>query len=153
MTSVTAEQEVERWILEDYLPKQFNHSFRSKKLPLQSRGETKFAAVSDDSEVVAAICVKPGYGANGKVDTEALMKVRSDALKLLWLEHTPAKRFMIFTESSMMRLIREEIKKGHFPKEVEIVRVKLPAVLVANIDESQVHATDGIQSNHDKAEG
>jgi hypothetical protein len=70
------------------------------------------------------------------------MKVRSDALKILWLEHTPAKRFMIFTDSTMIRVIREEMKKGHFPKEMEILRVNLPAALAAKVGESRKAGPD-----------
>jgi hypothetical protein len=129
--------EAEEWILEVFLPKTFGQKFRPKSLGLQSRGETKFAAVSDNEDIVAMISTSCGMGSNGKVDRDALMKVRSDSLKLLWLEHTPAKRLMILTDPSMIRVIREEIRKGHFPKEMEILRVKLPAALATNLEESQ----------------
>ena len=116
MNATNPRAEAEQWILDVYLPKQYGQSFRQKSLALQSRGETKFAAVSDDEEVVAAICTSPGYASSGKVDTEALMKVRSDALKILWLEHTPAKRFMLFTNPDMIRVVKEEKRKGTLPQ-------------------------------------
>jgi hypothetical protein len=134
---MNAQAEAEQWIRDVYLPKEYGQSFRQKSLPLQSRGEAQFAAVSDDGEVVAAICTSLGYTPNGKVDTEALMKVRSDALKILWLESTPAKRFMLFTDSTMISVIKEEKKKGRFPKEMKIVRVKLPAAIEAKLEESR----------------
>ncbi len=83
------------------------------------------------------ISTSSGVLANGKVDTEALMKVRSDALKILWLEHTPAKRFIILTDPSMSRVIREEIKKGRFPKEMELLKVKLPSAIEGKTEESR----------------
>jgi hypothetical protein len=129
-----AHTEAEQWIRDVYLPKEFGQKFREKSLPLQSRGESKFAAVSDDGEVVAAICTRRGYTSRGKVNDEALMKVRSDALKILWLESTPAKRFMLFTDADMIRVIKIEKKKGHFPKEMLIVRVKLPAPIQARLE-------------------
>jgi hypothetical protein len=132
-----------------FLPKTYGQSFRQKNLGLQSRGQTKFDAVSDDGEIVAMISTSSGTGSNGKVDTEALMKVRSDALKILWLEHTPAKRFIILTDPSMIRVIRQEIRKGHFPKEMELLRVKLPAALAARIEESEKNASGEVSSQKD----
>lgn len=135
MKNTGTEQNAEQWIRDVYLPKEFGQPFHEKKLPLQSRGESKFAAVSDDGEVVASICVSRAYVSSGKVDKDALLKVQSDALKILWLENTPAKRLMLFTDPDMIRVIKEEKKKGHFPKEMEIVRVKLPAALEARLEE------------------
>ena len=137
MTDTTATAEAIKWIREAYLPKEFGQSFRPKKLLLQSRGNATFEAVSDDEEIVTMISTSSGLQANGKVDAEALMKVRSDALKILWLEHTPAKRFIVLTNPSMGRVIREEIKKGRFPKEMELLKVKLPAAIEAKLEESR----------------
>ncbi len=137
MATKNAHTEAVQWIIEVFLPKQYGQSFGPKNLLLQSRGSASFDAVSNDEEIVAMISTSTGLRANGKVEADALMKVRSDALKILWLEHTPAKRFIILTNPSMSRVIREEIKKGHFPKEMEIVRVKLPAALEASLAESR----------------
>lgn len=137
MTTTNAHAETVQWILEVFLPKQYGQSFRPKKLLLQSRGNASFEAVSEDEEIVAMISTSSGVLANGKVDTEALMKVRSDALKILWLEHTPAKRFIILTDPSMSRVIREEIKKGRFPKEMELLKVKLPSAIEGKTEESR----------------
>jgi hypothetical protein len=142
MPDTNTQTEVEHWIREVFLPKKYGQSFRQKSLDLQSRGQAKFHAVSDDGEIVVMISTSAGTLSNGKVDTEALMKVRSDALKILWLEHTPAKRFIIFTDPTMIRVIREEMKKGHFPKEMEILRVNLPAALAAKVGESRKAAPD-----------
>lgn len=137
MANTKPELAAEQWIRDVYLPKEYGQPFQQQSLLLQSRGEAKFAAVSDDGEVVAAICTSPGYISKGKVDTEALMKVRSDALRILWLESKPAKRLMLFTNPDMIRVVKEEKKKGHFPKEMEIVRVKLPALLEAQMEKSR----------------
>jgi hypothetical protein len=126
MSNIEAHEEAELWIRDTYLPKEYGQTFRPKSLPLQSRGESKFSAVSDDGEVVAAICTRRAYNSTHKVDKDVLMKVQSDALKILWLETTPAKRLMLFTDPDMVRVIKEEKRKDHFPKEIQIVRVKLP---------------------------
>ncbi len=138
MTLNDIETEAVQWIRDIFLPKKYGQSFGQKNLGLQSRGKTIFHAVSDDGETVAMISIKGGYAPNGKVDTEALMQVRGDALKMLWLEHTPANRFMILTEPSMGKVIREEIKKGHFPKEMEILKVKLPAAIQKKLDDMRM---------------
>jgi hypothetical protein len=142
MTMNDSETDAVEWIREVFLPKRYGQAFRQKNLGLQSRGKTIFHAVSEDGETVAMISTKGGYTSNGKVDTEALMQVRGDALKMLWLEHTPANRFMILTESSMGRVIREEIKKGHFPKEMEILKVKLPATIQQKLEDTRKRGSD-----------
>ena len=144
MANTNATLDAVQWIKDVYLPKTYGQSFRPKKLLLQSRGNAAFEAVSDDEEIVAMISTSSGLMANGKVDTEALMKIRSDALKILWLEHTPAKRFIIITNPSMGRVLREEIKKGRFPKEMQLLKVQLPAAIQARLVESK---TDGQSSD------
>ena len=124
-----AREEVERWIREVYLPKEYGQSFTSRNLPLQSRGEAKFHAVSDDGEIVAMICATRAYVSSGKVDKDALLKVQSDALKILWLDAIPAKRMILCTDPDMVRVIKEEKRKSHFPKEIQVVRVKLPKAI------------------------
>ncbi len=143
MASTDIFQEAEQWIRDIYLPKEYGQSFREKKLLLQSRGEARFAAVSDDGEVVVMICTRPGYTPKGKVDEEALMKVRSDALKILWLETTPAKRFMVLSDPDMVRVIKQEKKRGRFPREMEIIRVKLPSALEEQILQARKIAPEG----------
>ncbi len=141
MTKENPQTEAERWIRDEFLPGEYGQKFRQKNLLLQSRGEATFAAVSDDGEVVAAICVSRGHDPDGRVDNEALMKVRSDALKILWLDTTPAKRFMLMTDPGMIAVIREEKRKGRFPKELQIIRVKLPASLEEKMESSQKHVS------------
>jgi hypothetical protein len=137
MADTKAQIEAEKWIREEYLPKKYGQSFRQKNLDLQSRGQGTFDAVSDDGEIVACICTSAGFTSNGKVATEELQKVRSDALRFLMLDARPQKRLMIFTDPSMIDVVKDEKKKDRFPKELEILRVKLPAEIAANVAESQ----------------
>jgi len=137
MVDTKAQNEAEKWIREVYLPKKYGQSFRQKNLELQSRAQAKFAAVSDDGEIVAAICTSAGFTSNGKKATDELQKVRSDALRFLMLAARPQKRLMIFTDPSMIDVVRDEKKRDRFPKELEILRVKLPADLAERVAESQ----------------
>lgn len=144
MADTKAQNEAEKWIREEYLPKKYGQSFHQKNLDLQSRTQSKFDAVSDDGEIVAMICTSAGFMSSGKVATDELMKVRSDALRFLMLEATPQKRLMIFTDQSMIDVVKDEKKKGRFPSELEILRVKLPPDLAAKVAESQRIASEGV---------
>ena len=137
MADTKAQNEAEKWIREEYLPKKYGQSFQQKNMDLQSRTQFKFDAVSDDCEIVAMISTSAGFTSSGKVATDELMKVRSDALRFLMLEATPQKRLMIFTDQSMIDLVKDEKKKGRFPSELEILKVKLPAEIAAKVAESQ----------------
>lgn len=137
MGNSDAPTRAEQWIREVFLPKKFGQSFLQKSLTLQSKTLHEFDAVSDDNEIVAAICFSAGTTTTGKVAPDALKRVRSDALWFLMLESTPAHRLMIFTDSSMVDLIKQEKKRDRFPRALEILRVKLPRALAAKLEESQ----------------
>lgn len=144
MTDTKAQNDASKWIREVYLPKKYGQSFRQKNLDLQSKGQFKFDAVSDDNEIVAVISTSVGFTSSGKVATAKLMKVRSDALWFLTLERTPEKRLMIFTDQSMIDLVKDEKKKGRFPSEFEILKVMLPPDLAARVAESQRIASEEV---------
>jgi hypothetical protein len=144
MADTKAQVEAEKWIREVYLPKKYGQSFRQKNLDLQSKGQFKFDAVSDDGEIVAVISTSVGFTSSGKVATAKLMKIRSDALWFVMLERTPEKRLMIFTEQSMIDLVKDEKKKGRFPSEFEILKVTLPPDLAAKVAESQRIASEEV---------
>ena len=103
-----------------------------------------FDAVSDDDEIVAVISTSAGFTSSGKVATAKLMKVRSNALWFLMLEGTPQKRLMIFTDQSMIDLVKDEKKKGRFPSEFQILKVTLPPGLAARVAESQRIASEEV---------
>jgi hypothetical protein len=142
MTATKAQVEAENWIRDKFLPKKFGQSFQQKNLELQSRAQVKFAAVSDDGEIVAAICTSAGFTSNGKKATDELQKVRSDALRFLMLAGRPQRRLMIFTDQSMIDVVKDEKKRDRFPKELEILRVKLPPDLEARVSESPKTASE-----------
>ena len=142
MIDTKAQIEVEKWIREVYLPNKYGQSFQQKNLGLQSRTQSKFDAVSDDSEIVAMISTSAGFTSSGKVATDEVMKVRSDALRFLMLDARPQKTLMISTDQSMIDVVKDEKKKGRFPKELEILRVKLPPDLAAKVADTQKLASE-----------
>ncbi len=144
MADAKAQIEAKKWIREVFLPKKYGQSFQQRDLTIQSRGQFKFDAVSDDNEIVAVISTSPGFMPSGKVATDALMKVRSAALWVLMLELTPQKRLLVLSDQSMIDLVKDERKRGRFPKEFEIVKVKLPSELAARVEESRGTASEGL---------
>jgi hypothetical protein len=144
MVDTKVQIEAEKWIREVFLPKKYGQSFRQKNLDVQSRGQIKFDAVSEDNEIVAVISTSAGFTPSGKVATDELMKVRSDALWVLMLDLTPQKRLLIFTDQSMINLVKDERKRGRFPSEFEILKVKMPPDLAARVAESQRIASEEV---------
>jgi len=137
MVNSNAHVEVEKWIREVELPKLFNQKFKQKSLMLKSGGEYKYNAVSDDDNIIAMISTRTGETPNGKVEEANLQKIRSEVYWVLMIEQRFEKMLLVLTEPSMINLIKQEKKKDRFPKEIEILRVKLPRELAQKIAEEQ----------------
>lgn len=129
MDDSNAHAEAAKWIREVYLPKKFKQPFHEKSLELESKARVTFDAVSEDGEIVAAISTRTGYAPSGRKNEDDLQKTRSDALHFLMLAYTPKERLMIFTEESMIDLVKDEKKRDRFPPALKIVKVKLPPEL------------------------
>lgn len=129
MNNSNAHVDAEKWIREVELPKQFNQKFLQKSLMLKSGGNYKFNAVSEDDNIIAVISTLPGETPNGKVEEANLQKIRSEIYWVLMIEQRFEKILLVLTEQSMVNLIKKEKKKDRFPKEIEILRVKLPKEL------------------------
>lgn len=142
MADTKAQIEAETWIREQYLPKKYGQSFQQKSLELQSRALARFDAVSEDGEIVAAISTCSGFSSNGRKNEDELNQTRSAALRFLMLDYIPKERLMIFTEQSMIDIVKDEKKRDRFPKALKIVRVKLPADLEARVAGSQTPASE-----------
>jgi len=126
------------------LSKKYGQSFHEKTPDLQSRTQSKFDAVSEDGEIVAAISTSVGTRSSGRDATSKLLKIRSDVLWFYMLERVPKRRILVFSELSMVDLIEKERKKGRFPLEFEILKVDLPPDLAAKVAESQRIASEEV---------
>jgi hypothetical protein len=147
MAHTKAQIEAKQWIREEYLQKKYRQPFREQSLELQSRALAKFDAVSEDGEIVAAISMRVGFSAGGRKNQDDLNKTRSDALRFLMLDYIPKERLMIFTEQSMIDLVKDEKKGDRFPKALKIVKVKMPPDIAARVEEAR-----GIVSEEDAPE-
>ena len=147
MADTKAQLEAETWIRETYLPQKYRKTFRQKNLDLRSKGRFKFDAVSDDNEIVALISTSAGFTSSGKLATAKLAKIRSDAFWFLMLRHQPKQKVMVFTDQSMIDIVKEEMKKGRFPEDFKIVKANLPKDLAARILVSQKIAAQEVTPN------
>jgi hypothetical protein len=135
MADMKAQNEAQKWIREEYLPKKYGQPFREKSLELQSRALARFDAVSEDGEIVAAISTCSGFSSNGRKNEDELNQTRSAALRFLMLDYIPKERLMIFTEQSMIDLVKDEKKRDRFPKALKLMKVKLPVEIAEKVDE------------------
>ena len=117
--------DIEKYIRDIALPKLYGQKFMQKSLLLQSGGQYKFDNVSEDESIVAVISTAAGRTAEGKQATDNLQKLRQNVYWATMIEHNP-KIILVLTEQSMVNLVKEEKKKDRFPKDIEIVKVKLP---------------------------
>jgi len=148
MADTKAQVEAEKWIRENKLPRLYGQTFRRRSLLLKSKGEFKFDAVSDDGNIVALISTSSGINAKGELATGSIMKIRSDIYWFMMLEQQPNRKLLVFTEQSMIDIINEEKKKGRFPSEFEIVKIKLPQELADRVIESKEVASREVSPNN-----
>jgi hypothetical protein len=125
--SATAAKEIENWIRSEFLPKKYNQAFAKRKLGVQSGAQIEFDAVSEDGAVVCIICTSPGKTADGKLDADALAKVREKILWAVSLNEKPDTIAFVYTEKSMGELIKQEKENGRFPKQIKTLLVKVPS--------------------------
>lgn len=126
MTDTKAQIKAEKWIREVSLPKLFGQTFGQRNLLLRSKGKFKFDAVSDDGKIGAVISTSSGITSGGNLATAKLQKIRADAFWFLMLDQKPDRCIFVFTEQTMVDLVKDEKKKGRFPSEFEILQIALP---------------------------
>lgn len=133
MADTSVQHEAETWIVDHGLPLLFpGIRFKGAKLELTWGGVFAFDAVSEDGSLVAAISTSAAHTASGNLATAKFQKLKTDALYLLHIK-SPARRMMIFTESSMHEYFKKAAAEGRFPPEIELHYVELPRELYAKV--------------------
>ncbi|HXF48985.1 MAG TPA: hypothetical protein VNL73_06125 [Verrucomicrobiae bacterium] len=118
MANTEVQLEVEKWLRENWLPKQFGQKFYKKQRQLLSGGKFEFDAVSEDGNVLVTISTSHAKTVSGKGGSGKLQKIRADALFLLLSgAQSPV---LVFTEQDMFDLCKKEHNKGRLPKNVDI---------------------------------
>ncbi|MBN1396855.1 MAG: hypothetical protein JXA06_02380 [Bacteroidetes bacterium] len=140
-----ATKEVEEWIRSEFLPKKYSQAFAKRKLGVQSGAEIEFDAVSEDGKIVCIISTIPGKTADGKVDTDALAKIREKTLWTVSLNEKPETIVFVYTDKTMGELLKEEKGNGRFPKHIKTLLVKLPPDLEMKLAEMKSRAVEEIK--------
>ncbi len=141
MADTSVQGEAERYIRQHILPDKYGCEFEKRVMRLKGGGEFAFDAVSTDGKIVACISTSSGYTASGKRGTAKLFKIRSDVLWFYMLPQMPPRALLVFTDQTMIDLVEEELTKGRFPKDLEIVKVDLPEELAKRVRASQEQAS------------
>jgi hypothetical protein len=113
-------KDIKEWIRSEFLPKKFKQPFAKRKLGIQSGGEIFFENVSEDGKIVCFVSTESGK------TKEGLANVRSDALWALALNEKPDTVVFVFTDPTMIELVKKEKDHGRFPKYMKTLLMKLP---------------------------
>jgi hypothetical protein len=127
MADTRVQAEVEDWVREQWMPKEFGQRFHRERVRLSSGGVFDFDAVSHDRKIVASISTSGGRTSSGKLGVGKLHKLRSDMLFLLMAEGE--RKLLCLTERDMLEVCEKEAKGGRVPKGIEIIYATVPAEL------------------------
>ena len=122
--STIAAKDVENWIRNEFLSNKYHQAFAKRKLGIQSGGEFECDAVSEDGKTVCFISKSSSKTADGKPDSDVLAKIRKDAFWAGSLSEKPQEIVFVFTDKSMVELIKKEQGLGRFPKHIKTLLVK-----------------------------
>ncbi len=127
MAPSNVQKECELWIVNEWLPKQYNCRFSETKLVMQKRGEFKFDAVNKENSIVGNISTSPAHTRGGKSASGKKSKLRADCLMLALVR--ASKKLMILTELCMYNFAVKEQKEGRLPLDIELLHIELPEEL------------------------
>lgn len=125
MADTRVQLEVEDWVRENWMQKQFGQRFHRSRLKLSSGGVFDFDAVSSDNQIAASISTSSAKTSGGKHAVGKMMKLRSDMLFLLMAE-TPSQRYVVLTEKSMYDACLKEKTGGRVPVGIEFCLAEIP---------------------------
>ena len=144
MADTRCQIECEAWVRDVWLTHHLKQSFSERNIPLQSGGNFKFDAVSEDGTIVASISTSRAAMSGGKKGVGKLMKIRSDMLFHL-LALAP-RHVMVFTESCMYESVVAEKRRGRVPSQIELIRVELPPELSVRLAASRDRSSKEVQA-------
>ncbi len=136
MAPSNVQKECELWIVNEWLPKQYDCIFSETKLVMQERGEFKFDAVNKENSIVGNISTSSARTHDGASASGPKSKLRADCL-MLALVSSP-KKLMLLTELCMYNFAVKEQKEGRLPLDIELLHIELPEELKTKL----IHARD-----------
>lgn len=113
MANTTAQLEVEGWVRETWLKKQYKTTFSKGKARLATGGSFEFDAVSKDGSIVVCVSTAIYRTASGRVGSGKLAKIRADTMFLSM--SAASTRLLVFTDQSMFERMRKEQEVGRLP--------------------------------------
>ena len=138
MADTRMQKQVEEWVCQEWMPKQYHQDFSEKQVRLSSGGLFKFDAVSTDGTIVANIATGGLKTSGGNTGWAKVDKIRSD---LFFLLLAGAERtLMLLTEKDMHDWWVTEAQNGRVPASIEFVHVEIPAALNEQLRESRQKA-------------
>lgn len=143
MANTKQQSEVEKWVRNQHLPRQFGQVFEKKKMPLLWGGKFEFDAVSSDDRIVVSISTSGTRTARGKPASGKYHKIKSDALYLLHAKGV-SNRVQVFTEPDMYDHFMDEKRAGRYPPEVELLRAKIPLEMRKHLIDARQVASEEV---------
>jgi hypothetical protein len=127
MADTRCQSECEAWVRQ-WLAEKFGQSFSEPNVPLNTGGNFKFDAVSDDGSILVSISTSQALMSSGKRGVGKLMKLRGDMLfhTLVSVPH----KIMAFTEPCMHQACLA-------PTDIEFIYIPLPVELAAKLSLSR----------------
>lgn len=147
MADTRVQLEVEDWVRQNWMPKQFGQQFRRERIRLTSGGFFDFDAVSADNLIVATISTSAGATSGGKHPTGKLMKLRSDMLFLSLAE--AQRRIIVLTDPDMHQLCLKEKEGGRIPPSIEFQLAPIPRELHERLRHAQSAASREVRPRRD----
>lgn len=151
MANTRIQNEVEKYIRENWMPKTFGQNFHSERLPLSSGGHFDFDAVSEDGRIAALISTSSEKTTSGKGGSGKVMKLHSDMLFLLLAN--VERRIIILTEIDMYNKCLREKSDGRVPLNIEIYHAEIPSELNKELIKSRMVAAGEVAPKEKKQPG
>ena len=138
MADTTAQLEIEEWIRNEWLPRQYGQRFNKGNLKLSSGGFFEFDAVSEDEKVVVTISTSRAKTVRGRGGAGKIQKIRADMFFLLLAE--AELRSVVLTEPDMLEFWQKEKVNGRVPDSITFISVSLPPELMTRLQNARAAA-------------
>jgi len=147
MADTRCQAECEDWVRQEWMPSEFEQSFRRDRVRLTSGGFYAFDAVSEDGHMLATISTSGAKMSGGKRASGKVMKLRSDMLFLSLA--SPKRAAIILTERDMFDLAQKEKDAGRVPQIIEFHHAPLPPDLAARLKLARKASSDEVSPRRD----
>ncbi|HEX8694696.1 MAG TPA: hypothetical protein VF746_19885 [Longimicrobium sp.] len=143
MADTTYQRDIERWVRDVWLTAKFAQSFDRRDVPLGDCGKYRFAAVSEDREIIALISTSESKMASGKRGVGKMLRIRAGVLFLIMAR--AHQRLVLLTERDMYEACLREKDRCRFPDNVEFHHVPLPPDLVEQLNRGRRRSSDEVR--------